>query len=102
MGSHCIVPAHVSLSHWPGYRSSCSPLQLPSPPTRRRRRDRQFLSPTRFIAASWQKELPLDLFLALIFKGAVATVGGLVDCKGSPVAASRDRPAGGTFLIRYG
>ena len=62
--------------------------------------DRHFLSQD-FIT-TWQQELPLDPFFAPIFKGAAATVGGLVDCKGAPVAPPRDRPAGGTFLLRYG
>ena len=62
--------------------------------------ERHFLS-EEFIAA-WQRELPLDPFFAPIFKGAAATVGGLVDCKGSPVAPPCARPAGGTFLIRCG
>ena len=61
--------------------------------------DRHFLSQD-FIT-TWQQELPMDPFFAPIFKGAAATVGGLVDCRGAPMAPPRDRPAGGIFLPRY-
>jgi hypothetical protein len=37
-----------------------------------------------------------------IFKGTAATVGGMVDRKGLPVAPPTARPAGGAFLIRCG
>ncbi len=41
-------------------------------------------------------------FFGPIFNGAAATVGGMVDRLGQPVAPSTARPAGGAFLIRCG
>ena len=44
----------------------------------------------------------MDPFFGPIFKGAAATVGGPVDCRGRPVSGTASRPAGGTFIIRCG
>ena len=44
----------------------------------------------------------MDPFFGPIFKGAAATVGGPVDCRGRPVSGTACRPAGGTFIIRCG
>ena len=44
----------------------------------------------------------MDRFFGPIFKGAAATVGGPVDCSGRPVTGATSRPAGGTFIIRWG
>jgi len=61
---------------------------------------RQFLPPD-FVAAL-QREMHTDPFFGPIFKGAAATVGGMVDRRGQPVAPPAARPAGGAFLIRCG
>ncbi len=61
---------------------------------------RQFLAPD-FVAAL-QRELHTDPFFGSIFKGAAATVGGMVDRRGQPVAPTTARLAGGAFLIRCG
>jgi len=61
---------------------------------------RDFLAPD--FLATWRQEILTDPFFAPIFKGATATVGGLVDRRGQPVSPSTARPAGGTFLIRCG
>ena len=62
--------------------------------------ERHFLSPG--IGATWNRELPADPFFGPILKGATATVGGAVDCRGPPVAPATQRPAGGAFIIRCG
>ena len=36
--------------------------------------------------ATWSRKLPTDHFFGPIFKGAAATVGSAVDCRGHPVA----------------
>jgi transposase InsO family protein len=62
--------------------------------------ERHFLAPD-FIA-TWTEAITADPFFAPIFKGAAATIGGAVDCKGQPVSPAAARPAGGTFVIRCG
>jgi hypothetical protein len=62
--------------------------------------ERHFLAPD--FVATWRQEVLTDPFIAAIFKGAAATHGGAVDCKGQPVAPPTARPAGGTFLVRCG
>ena len=62
--------------------------------------ERDFLAPD--FLSTWQQEIVTDPFFAVIFKGAAATVGGLVDRRGQPVTPPSARPAGGTFLIRCG
>ena len=62
--------------------------------------ERHFLAPD-FVTA-WAHAITMDPFFAPIFKGAAATIGGAVDCKGQPVSPPNARPAGGTFIIRCG
>ena len=62
--------------------------------------ERHFLTPN-FVAA-WSRETLVDPFFGAIFKGAAATVGGAVDCRGRLVTGATSRPAGGTFIIRCG
>jgi hypothetical protein len=62
--------------------------------------ERHFLAPD-FIA-TWTQAITADPFFAPIFKGAAATIGGAVDCKGQPVSPAAARPAGGTFVILCG
>ena len=54
--------------------------------------ERHVLSPS--FVATRSRELPADPFYGPIFKGAAATVGGAVDCRGPPVAPATQRPAG--------
>ncbi len=63
--------------------------------------ERHFLAPD-FITTWTQAITGADLFFAPIFKGAAATIGGAVDCKGQPVSSAAARPAGGNFVIRCG
>ncbi len=62
--------------------------------------ERHFLAP-HFVTV-WAQAIPTDPFFAPIFKGAAATIGGAVDCKGWPVSQAAARPAGCTFVIRCG
>ena len=70
---------------------------VPAGPTQS---ERHFLTPN-FVAA-WSRETLVDPFFGAIFKGAAATVGGAVDCRGRLVTGATSRPAGGTFIIRCG
>jgi hypothetical protein len=59
---------------------------------------RQFLAPD-FVEPCSATCTPIS-FSDPIFKVAAATIGGMVDRKGQPVAPPTARPAGGAFLIR--
>ena len=59
--------------------------------------ERHFLST--YFVATWSRELSTDPFFGPIFKGAAATVGCAVDCRGHSLAPATQRQAGGAFII---
>ena len=69
-------------------------------PTNPTQPELHFLDPD-FVTV-WQQAVTTDPFFAPIFKGAAATVGGMVDRKGQRVSLQAARPAGGIFMIRCG